>query len=130
MEPRTYKPCDFYFTVRTELRSSCHQNIQHGLTGLWRTKDSERGWRFPKRFPNACVTCCRSSIPRTSHADVVLMMRASYARTLHQHPINQSPLVLPAAHWFFAHISSCNRYWWIDDVVLLSNGVSSAMICL
>jgi hypothetical protein len=27
----------------------------------------------------ACVTCCRSSIPRTSHA-VVHMMRASYAR--------------------------------------------------
>jgi hypothetical protein len=26
------------------------------------------------------VTCCRSSIPRTSHADVVHMMRASYAR--------------------------------------------------
>jgi hypothetical protein len=29
---------------------------------------------------HACVTCCRSSIPRTSHADVVHMMRASYAR--------------------------------------------------
>jgi hypothetical protein len=29
---------------------------------------------------HACVTCCRSSIPRTSHADVVHMMRALYAR--------------------------------------------------
>jgi hypothetical protein len=26
------------------------------------------------------VSCCRSSIPRTSHADVIHMMRASYAR--------------------------------------------------
>jgi hypothetical protein len=29
---------------------------------------------------HACVTCCRSSILRTPHAEVVHMMRASYAR--------------------------------------------------
>jgi hypothetical protein len=56
-------------------RSARHLQYMNGR----HTRDNASEVRIPHVW-HACVKCCRSSIPRTSHADVVHMMRASYAR--------------------------------------------------